>query len=340
MKEDFLDISLFKEYLKGLKTRKGKGLSKSSIATYYTAIQSFIATNPEIDDPTSYIQFLEHHARRKKGRYYYAALKHWLNYKFSDDKQLRDKIIAAFPTEIIHEPTRKNLQITEGKRIKVITDMKTMKSKILALIQKSTGFRIGDVLSIKIGDIYYEPHPRFGWVLKIDTIGKGDKQYVGYIFSPLEIQLIAKYCNIRHPDTEIKKGNVIEQAVAERKGKPALFDELDSDPTVDYYFMESFGLNPQDPVKVRKSNYDKYYKELKEACAKNGIHPNEFATHSFRKNLATEYYQQHKDIVKVKKLLNHSNIQTTLAYIEQTSTENIFEELAEARLGHMTNTQP
>jgi len=335
MKAEFLDISLFKQYLEELKTRKGLGLAKSSVGAYFTAIDSFLGKDPDVDDPNSYIQFLEHHARRKRGRYYYAALKHWLNYKFKNNKELRNKIIESFPTEIIHEPQRKNIQLTEGKRMKVISDIKSEKSRVIATIQKSTGFRINDVLSIKVGDIYYEPHPRYGFVLKIDTIGKGGKQYVGYIFDPREINLLVSYCNIPHPDDKPKDKSVLQQAIDERKGKPALFSSIEDDPTAPYYFIDSFGRNAHDPVKVRRSNYLKYYKELKEACAINGIHPNEFATHSFRKNIATEYYQKHKDIVKVKKLLNHSNIQTTLAYIEQTSTENIYEELADDKLANV-----
>ena len=75
--------------------------------------------------------------------------------------------------------------------------------------------------------------------------------------------------------------------------------------------------------KMIRMNYMWYWKDLKQALITNGINKKDFATHDLRRCFARRAWERYKDIHVLKNLLNHSKVETTLRYLEQSGLKNI-----------------
>jgi len=74
---------------------------------------------------------------------------------------------------------------------------------------------------------------------------------------------------------------------------------------------------------LKKSNYLRYWKDLKYALNVNGIDKEDFATHDFRRCFARKVWEKEKDVYVLQSLLNHTDPKVTLRYLDQSGLKNI-----------------
>jgi site-specific recombinase XerD len=118
--------------------------------------------------------------------------------------------------------------------------------------------------------------------MRIDFEGKGKKHFVKWIFDEkIQTQI----------DLFIKSNN------------------LDTE----YYFLEARKCNT--PHMSYLLNYQMYWKDLKQSLKTLGIDYKEWATHDFRRSFAREVWNNTKDPVIMKEMLNHVQFDTTLRYL-------------------------
>jgi site-specific recombinase XerD len=183
--------------------------------------------------------------------------------------------------------------LDDETREQVISLIKNYKHRLIARIQNVTGVRAGDIFRLKRGSITYEAYDDDTVVLRIDFLGKGGKRFVKWIFDT-SIQA--------HIDVFLKSNYL----------------------NTEYYFIENETVrdkNKSDEVKVFMTNYHMYWKDLKQALTTAGVEYKEFASHDFRRTLARNVWNETKDPVVLKEMLNHQDFNTTLRYLRGTGLQ-------------------
>ncbi|BCJ98097.1 tyrosine-type recombinase/integrase [Anaerocolumna chitinilytica] len=131
------------------------------------------------------------------------------------------------------------------------------------------------------------------------------------IYSGLRISDILKF---RVRDVRDKHYLMIREQKTKKEKKFAMNDELipiideyiEDKKDYEYLFKSRQGKN--EPITRQQA-----YNILKEAAAAFGLMA--IGTHTLRKTFGYHMYQQTKDIVTIKEILNHSDISITLRYI-------------------------
>ena len=287
--DNSFDAHLFEQFL----TEK-RNLAESSLYNYVKTAEKFLV---ECDDPTNiedYNRFIIKYAIKKRSSYYYSALKAFIDYKIDDNGLKASMIENLIKPELFRTIKRERKYLTETQIIDIINNIRKPKHRVISLIQDLTGVRAGDVLTIKRGDIIpeiYEGKP----VLKIIVEGKGRKRNVIFIHDEVIQVIIMDFLvhNFLAPD---------------------------------YYFLEIFKTSKSTHFTERrryKSNYMRYYRDMKQAMYVAGVSYEDFATHDYRRCYARRVWTRYKDLHVLQELLNHANPATTMRYLKQSGMQNI-----------------
>jgi integrase len=285
--DDAFDLYLFDQYL-----IEKKNLSEYSRKLYVEAVERFLAEYKP-DNIDHYNDFLIKLTIKKRGYYYYSALKAFIEYKI-EDAGTKAKMIDSLVKPNIQQTTkteRKYLEETEI--IDIVNHMSKTKHKVIALIQVITGLRAGEVISIRRGDIVPEIYENNN-VLKIIVTGKGNKRNVVHIHDNFIQALVLDYIvkNPIHPE---------------------------------YYFIETSTrvFKDYEHSRIVRTNYHKYYADLKRAMFKVGLNHKDFATHDYRRCFAQRVWTKYKDLKVLQDLLNHANPATTMRYLKHSGMSTI-----------------
>lgn len=299
IRPELTDPEIFKFYL------VSKKLSESTIELYSDVVQHFIMLNPDLKEINSYNNFLLERTIKHKSGYYHYALRHYINWKITDFS-LRKKILDNLITPKKEDPVYHTHYLTPGRRKKIISVMENVKHKIIANLQNQTGARVTDILRLKRGAITYENY-KDKVVMKIDIIGKRGVRNAKWIFD------------------EILQEDIIEYISTHK------FDE-------EYYFIEfDRSQRSTSKNKVFRTNYIRYWRDIKKALKRIGLDPKVFSTHDWRRCIARDIYT-HKDIGKdiqlLQQFLGHRRTDTTMKYLRHSglSTIQISEKLANDKI--------
>ncbi len=73
-------------------------------------------------------------------------------------------------------------------------------------------------------------------------------------------------------------------------------------------------------------NYNRFWVDLRASMNKLGLDGSEYSPHSFRKCYAQDIWTKDMDIHKLKKMLNHSDVNTTLKYLDSSGVRRLDED--------------
>jgi integrase len=269
------DIIDLEEYL------KAKNLSASSIYVYLSTVKNFLSDRPDITQIDAYNKFIFEHGIKKRSAYCYDALRIYIKYKFEKDPRMQSLLRNLLKPKL--QDVKKSVRYLDDEtREQIISLLLNYKHRIIAKIQNATGVRAGDVLRLKKGNISYEVYDERLPVMRIDFEGKGGKHFIKWIFDEkLQTQI----------DLFIKSNN------------------LDTE----YYFLEARRCKTLHMSYLL--NYQIYWKDLKQALSTLGVGYKEWATHDFRRSFAREVWNNTKDPIIMKEMLNHVQFETTLRYL-------------------------
>ena len=315
MKVDKLDLSLFEAYLKKdtnilPSIRKGRDLRDGTVFMYVNAIKSFLESNPNLDSLDSYNNFLGKHVIKSQSKYYYYALKHFIQYKISDSTT-RNQLLSGIQTPKVVQGRFDRKNLDENEIDKVINNLQIPKHKIMASIQKETGLRSCDIFWLRATDIKVEKGITSN-KLRLDICGKGGKASVVYIFNT---ELIDKIIAYRDEALIVKtlKLNIPEQTdgFATETGKQLIFMEV-----------LQRRKKTRNEFELLRINYRRYLNDLKTALNTCGFQMKDWATHDFRRNFAKRFFEKNnRDIYKLKRAMRHSSIDITERYLAQTGLD-------------------
>jgi len=189
---------------------------------------------------------------------------------------------------------RRNLE--DEKIIDIIVNIKEKKHQIIALVQKLTGVRAGDIMRIPEGNILLEKYKGKD-ILRLAIIGKGGRRNVVEIFDPIAQKVILDY--IEKPSKYTVEG---------------------------YHFLEysrRVKKASKDFINIYLANYNQYFFDLKQALNAVGIMKEEWATHDFRRAFARKVWLKYNNLQTLQNILNHSDPKTTMRYLTQEGLQNI-----------------
>jgi len=294
MDNNIIELVIFEEWL------KERNISSNTSYIYIAAVKKFLLQipKPNLEDINSYNDFIFEHSIKKRSFYYYDALKQYIKFKLREPGKANNIIRALIKPRVL-DPKRNIRFLDDKSRDEVISLIKDYKHRIIARIQNSTGVRAGDVFRLPRGSISYEAYDDDTIVMRIDFIGKGKKHFVKWIFDP-SIQIAI--------DIFIKS------------------NYLDGD----YYFLEKQKSNGDSSLTtIFRSNYHRYWDDLKQALKTAGVTYTEFSSHDFRRSLARAVWNETKDPVVLKEILNHEDFNTTLRYLRGSGlqTKDVYRKL-------------
>jgi len=296
-KRDLVPVILdYEEYLKTT-----KNLSTGSIYVYSSATKKFLFTEPDLEKIDSYNDFIFEHAIKKRSNYTYDALKLFIKFYFEKDPKsisLQRNLLKPKPVD----PKKNAHYLDDETREGVIKVLLNYKHRVIARIQNATGVRAGDVLRLKRGTISYEAYQDKVVVMRIDFEGKGGKHFIKWIFDE----------NIQTQIDLFIKSNILDN---------------------EYYFLERPNDLENDFQKAYHTNYMKYWTDIKQALKLYGVEYKEWATHDFRRSFARNVWDQTRDPVVLKEMLNHQQFDTTLRYLRGSGlqTKDVYYNLNEKR---------
>lgn len=283
-----MDVGLYTEEL------YKKGLVESSIELYSDVIQEFLATDPKLDDIDCYNTFLVKHVYKKKSYYYYYALKQFIKWKISD-LALRKTITNNLVKPKDEDPNVTTVYMSEVRRERLIENIDNIKHNIIARLQFQTGARIGDILRLERGCIIFENYKGKA-VMKINFIGKRAVKNPKWIFDK----------KLQEDIMDFLKENYLDDK---------------------YYFIDpGKSFKNSSITTIIRSNYNRYWRDLKEGLRRMGLDVKSFSTHDFRRSIARDIWDNEdgmgKDVQLLQQFLAHKNTATTLRYLKHSGLSN------------------
>jgi integrase len=260
---------------------QARNLSDSSVYVYTAAVKKFLVSGPNLESIDDYNTFIFEHSIKKRSNYFYDALKLFIKFKF--DKNPKQHILLRNLLKPKVLDPKKHIHYlddeTRGGIVKLLTNYK---HRIMARIQNATGVRAGDILRLKRGAISYESYNDAVVVMRIDFEGKGKKHFIKWIFD----------ADIQTQIDLFIKANILD---------------------TEYYFLER--RDGKSEFQDMKQNYHHYLDDLKQALKTYGVEYQQWATHDFRRSFARNVWNNSKDPVLLKEMLNHQQFDTTLRYL-------------------------
>jgi len=285
-----MDVPFFEEYL-----REKKNLKDSSIYQYIQVIGRFLATQPNVEELKDYNEFLIKYSIKKRNSHYYSILKTYIEWKITDSS-LKNRLLAG----LVLPPIRRDVAherryLPEEKILEIINHLNSNKHRIIALIQTVTGVRAGDILRLKKGGIVSEIYNE-QTITRLNIVGKGDKRNVVPIYDKVVQSMIWDYI-LNYPGAD------------------------------DYYFLtlgtmkRRYGGGTE--YKLYSMNYHWYWEDLNQALQAANISKEDFATHDFRRCFARRAWEKWHDVERLRRVLNHSNVATTMGYLDQSGLKSM-----------------
>jgi len=291
-------------------------LKPNTIKGYIRCIKRFFELGNDELNEADYSKFLHQFTKEKRMPYYYDILIKFTKWRFKNNRDKRNSILKTIKTfgKINYPPKKKPGILDKSQLLMIAESFDEFRFRVITKIMIYTGVRIGDVLRLKdhpssnnsdimkdfiIDKETEEPIE----IYKITFTQKGDKKNVIPIFNKQLIDELWEYQRFHQKDSE-------------------------------YIFcIRDYNIDKTNPEKVEFLNYYHYWKELKKVCSRLGIDPKSFAPHDYRRNFADKAWEKlgRKDINKLKELMNHSDVNTTLRYLRGTGKdkEDLFREINE-----------
>jgi integrase len=283
---DVVDLSDFLVYLKEKKNYKD-----SSAYVIHKMAESLSVKRVDFSDVTELNNIIIERGIKKRNNLIYHTIKNVVEFL-----PLEKKVKAEILTELIKTRTyndRKKLSrnLTDEEIIDVVNHMKEQKHKVIALMQNLTGARVGDIMHLKLEDVTPDDIEK-DFVLKFNTLSKGGKRNILFIFDDVAQVLFTNYALSDRPNTF--QGYIfIDRLRDMAKHKMAIVDHL-----------------------AYKVNYDLYVADLKEALVMCGIEKKDFSSHDLRRCFARRVWEKYKDVNVLKMLLHHSDVKTSMRYLQ------------------------
>ncbi len=216
----------------------------------------------------------------------------------------------------LKDPKKKTLLLDVKEQYKVVSRMKPFRFALITWIMIETGVRVGDVFRLKRDAIEYNvytekkrvPHPTIKGksvlkagksmqVMRLTFVQKGDKRNVVTVFNPGLIRQIQKYLR-------------------------GVFIDLE------YLFLDrSIVPDPEKREDIPwciKLNYERFRLRLKEAVESLGYDASKFTSHDIRRNFCSRVWEdvvEKRDIEVLRRIMNHSSIQTTIQYLRHSGMD-------------------
>ena len=269
-------------------------LAPRTIRLYVRVVTQFLKHSPDLLDSNSYIEFLIETAKKKKNQANFYALKSFVTFHISDIK-VRNSIINSMKNlGVKQQPSTKYMDkkpLSENELNNLLNAFETPKAYVISVLMIETGMRIGDVMKVLKGSIYIESEQDVP-VMKVNYLGKGGKQTTKWIWNMGVADIIINYMTKYVSDTDY--------IFVDRK-----------------YWKQNRMDDDMSIAEAQDTNRNYYWQELKMALKLCNIDPDRFACHSFRRDYARKMYNWCKDIDSLRKLMGHSNIETTARYLQQ-----------------------
>lgn len=170
----------------------------------------------------------------------------------------------------------------------VINALELHMHKVIATIMYYTGFRVGDVLNLRRGGVFYTMYEGM-YCLRLGSLTKGDDRQIKFIWDAKPAKYVFDYVNcIQDPEEYIflKK---------KRRLKVTFFDEQ---------------------AMMKENTFNYFAHKLQEACRKCHVEPGRFSSHDFRRLFARRVWEKFHDIHILQHLLGHATYETSLRYLE------------------------
>lgn len=302
MLERSIEVFAFKDWL-----RYERRIMESSIYVYGRVLHNFFVETEDLDDIEQYNWFIAKHAHKNRSTHCYSVLRDYIMFRYENNPKMQEE----FTKQLLRPKRFKDIKIerkhlSDDKLLQVVSSMTETKHVTMAIIQILGAIRASDVLGIRRGSISEETYDG-SKVMRIVTIGKGEKRVVLHIFDTAAIDYINGY--LKFYDSEIEK----------------VFNKFYQD-----YIFITLGNNPFRPGRqdnlfmMKRMNYNWYQADLKLAIDKSGVVERKFfSTHDFRRCFARKVWEKYKDVDILQKLLNHEDPSTTLRYLRQSGLQNI-----------------
>ena len=267
------------------------GLGAGTIQNYSYGVRKFLEFATNIDDVEHYNNFLLEHAVQKRSYYYYEALKKFARVALRKDKQALRHILHNLLKPQKKDPERGYKFIDKDVSENVIASLTTFKHRIIARMQYELGKRVGDILRLTKECFQTDATNADEPLLVINFITKGEKRHTMWVYNP---ELSAD----------------IQRFVAATQGSTRIFvDESISNEGANAYTM-------------MRTNYKRYWIDLKQALRNNGVAFKDWATHDWRRAYARRVWDKYKDLNVLKEALGHSDVGSTIKYLRTSGLTN------------------
>jgi integrase len=229
MKLNF-DIIEFEEFL------VKRQLQPDSIYQYTQVLQRFLITDPDIYNINDYNTFIIDECVKKRKSHVYSVIRMYIKFKIEDlatRNKLYENLVQPKPR---HDIVREREYLSEDKIFMVINSLEKLKHKVIALIMHLTGVRVGGIMKLTDGKIFFEEDDD-KQIMRIAVTDKGGKRNVPFIYDKTAQDIIMNYL-------------------------------LQNPAETGYYFLElgTFGNRTgsvDDMTKLYKMNYHWYWEDIK-----------------------------------------------------------------------------
>lgn len=289
--------------------RDVKQLMPTSYTLYKDQLMAFLVTKPNLLDLNCYNDYLVKHAIQKRSQYLYFMFKRFIEFTFGiESKEYKRLTKGLFKPQAVQNYKIQRVHLEEEDLLRVVNSFPDNKFKTkhqtLLLLESQTGLRIGALLTINTDAVFEEMYKQIA-VIRINTVGKGRKLNVVYLFDDFIKEMFRKY-------------------IAYPVGNKLYPNGLDNYPFLTPSKSSRLGINRiENQHRLVQSNYQRYCRDLKIALKNAGIDPKTFSTHDLRRGFARRFYDKYKDIHALSRVLNHSDISTTIIYLQRSGLQTI-----------------
>lgn len=273
--------------------RTNTELSEGSINVYVRAINLFQRRYDHLTEH-NINDFISKGFRNRRSYYMKYAFKYFLKYKGFEEDDEGTPLLFNKIVKVKIKPRKKlGVYVKEDMIKKIIYGIKVEKFRDIATLQYATGARAREIISLKEEQIDMNFDPG---IIRLRLEAKGGKENITFLSTDYET-ILRKYM----------------------KGKPG------------YLFLSDMEIQGDDIIeRAIQTQRTYFYNVLQKSARSLGL--SKFGTHDFRRNVVELLKKRGTHIDTIKKALNHSSINTTLKYFDETP-----DDVKEAIIKHQEN---